>query len=195
MGRKISFDYDRALDAATLLFWKNGYAETALRDLLEAMEIGEGSFYNTLKSKKNLYLLCLQRYQEKELHARVHALASAPTAALGIRAFFGRILDRLDNPNSPSRLCMFAAMAEEEVLAEPDLRKRAEKGLDDVRTLFLARLTHDRDEGVLAPSLNPPVVAAVITTYLQGLWRMALVGYDRGGFEQQIETFLSGMGL
>src|SRR5262249_788223 len=34
MARKIAFDYDRALDKATRLFWKNGYAETGLRDLL-----------------------------------------------------------------------------------------------------------------------------------------------------------------
>jgi TetR/AcrR family transcriptional regulator, transcriptional repressor for nem operon len=195
MGRKIAFDYERALDKATSLFWKHGYAETALRDLLKVMEIGEGSFYNTLKSKKNLYLLCLQRYEEKEVHARVHALKSAPTAALGIRAFFGLALDRLDNPNIPSRLCMLAAMASKEVLAEPDLRRRAKKGLEDVRALVRERLARDRDEGVLPPSLDPSVVASIITTYLQGLWRVALVEYDRPGFEEQIDVFLSGLGL
>jgi TetR/AcrR family transcriptional repressor of nem operon len=32
-------------------------------------------------------------------------------------------------------------------------------------------------------------------TYAQGLWRMALVDFDRSSFEQQIELFLSGLGL
>ncbi|CAB3770067.1 TetR/AcrR family transcriptional regulator [Paraburkholderia humisilvae] len=195
MGRKIAFNYDRALDKATSLFWKTGYAGTGLRDLLKVMDIGEGSFYNTLKSKKNLYLMCLQRYEEKEIHARMHALASAPTAALGIRAFFLRVLDRLDHPNIPSRLCMIAAMASKEVLSEPDLRKRAKKGLEDVRALLRERLVRDRDEGILPSSLDPSIVASIITTYLQGLWRMALVEYDRPSFEQQIDVFLSGLGL
>jgi TetR/AcrR family transcriptional repressor of nem operon len=195
MGRKIAFNYDRALDKATSLFWKNGYAETGLRDLLKVMDIGEGSFYNTLKSKKNLYLMCLQRYEEKEAHARMHALASAPTAALGIRAFFARALDRLDSPTIPSRLCMLAGMASKEVLSEPDLRRRAKKGLEDVRVLVRERIARDRDEGVLPQSVDPSVVASIITTYLQGLWRMALVEYDRPCFAQQIDVFLSGLGL
>jgi TetR/AcrR family transcriptional regulator, transcriptional repressor for nem operon len=195
MGRTIAFNYDRALDKATSLFWKNGYAATGLRDLLKVMDIGEGSFYNTLKSKKNLYLMCLQRYEENEVHARMHALASAPTAALGIREFFSRALDRLDQPNIPSRLCMLAAMASKEVLSEPDLRRRAKKGLEDVRTLVRERLTRDRDEGVLPLSLDPTVVASIIITYLQGMWRVALVEYDRLSFEQQIDVFLRGLGL
>ena len=54
MGRGIEFDYDKAIARATRLFWKTGYSNTSLRDLLKVMNIGEGSFYNTVKSKKNL---------------------------------------------------------------------------------------------------------------------------------------------
>lgn len=62
MPRNIKFDYDRAIDRATQLFWERGYSNTSLRDLLKIMGIGEGSLYNTFKSKKNLYLKCLKRY-------------------------------------------------------------------------------------------------------------------------------------
>ncbi|CAM2155843.1 TetR/AcrR family transcriptional regulator, transcriptional repressor for nem operon [Pararobbsia alpina] len=195
MARTISFDYERALDRATALFWKNGYAQTALRDLLKVMEIGEGSFYNTLKSKKDLYLACLQRYDDKELRVRMEALASAPTAAEGIRAFFKLALDRLDDPNTPSRLCMMAATAAEDVLADAELRDRAEKGFEDVRSRMRERLTQDRDRGVLPESMDPVATASVITTYLQGLWRSALVAYNRAEFERQIDALLTGLGL
>src|SRR5215469_10046484 len=139
MPRKTEFDYERALDRATRLFWRNGYSETALRDLLKVMEIGEGSFYNTLKSKKQLYLRCLQRYEETEVRLRLQALRSAPTAAEGIRAFFDAVLDSLDNPNSSSRLCMLAAMVSEDVLSEPDLRERAQSDLDILQVLLSER--------------------------------------------------------
>ncbi|TGS65571.1 TetR/AcrR family transcriptional regulator [Mesorhizobium sp. M3A.F.Ca.ET.201.01.1.1] len=195
MARKIAFDYETALESATRLFWKNGYSGTALRELLKVMEIGEGSFYNTLKGKKQLYLKCLERYEDTEVHRRLEALASAPTAAEGICAFFDDVLASLDNPNSPSRLCMIAAMAAEDVLSEPDLRDRAKGGLDAVQARLCERLSQDQDKGMLPPSLNPQVAASVITTYLQGLWRMALVDYDRAKFEQQIGSFLTGLGL
>ncbi|MGF6852868.1 TetR family transcriptional regulator [Paraburkholderia sp. RAU2J] len=195
MARTIAFDYDRALERATWLFWKSGYAGTSLRDLLKIMDIGEGSFYNTLKSKKQLYLACVRRYEETEGRKRGQALMSAPTASRGIHALFGVVLDCLDNPSTPSRLCMMAAMASEEVLSEPELRKLVEDGLGSFHARLVERLSQDRDEGRLPATLDPHVTASVVVTYLQGIWRMALVDYDRPRFERQIDAFLTGLGL
>ncbi|MGF7128780.1 TetR/AcrR family transcriptional repressor of nem operon [Paraburkholderia sp. EB58] len=195
MARAIAFDYDRALERATWLFWKSGYAGTSLRDLLKIMDIGEGSFYNTLKSKKRLYLACVRRYEETEGRKRGQALMSASTASRGIHALFGMVLDCLDNPSTPSRLCMMAAMASEEVLSEPDLRKLVEDGLGSFHARLVERLSQDRDEGRLPATLDPHVTASVVVTYLQGIWRMALVDYDRPRFERQIDAFLTALGL
>jgi TetR/AcrR family transcriptional repressor of nem operon len=195
MGRTIAFDYDEALDRAMGLFWKHGYAGTALRDLLKVMGIGEGSFYNTLKSKKQLYLACVKRYEDTEGRKRQQALATAPTASEGIRALFGVVLDCLDDPETPSRLCMLAAMASEEVLFEPDLRRRVEDGLESFRASLSERLGQDRDRGLLPRARDPDTLASVVVTYLQGLWRMALVDYDRRRFERQVDAFLTALGL
>ena len=195
MAGVIAFDYERALDKAMWLFWKHGYTETSLRDLLKVMGIGEGSFYNTLKSKKRLFLECLRRYDETEVRKRSHALTSASTASLGIRALFGSILDCLDNPETPSRLCMFAAMSSEDVLSDPDLRKRVEDRMEGYQGQLVGRLSQDRDAGILPAELDPRTIASVIITYQQGLWRMALVEYDRPRFYRQIDSLLTALGL
>jgi TetR/AcrR family transcriptional regulator, transcriptional repressor for nem operon len=195
MTRTIAFDYDRALDKATRLFWRDGYAGTSLRDLLKVMRIGEGSFYNTLKSKKRLYVDCLKRYQETEGRKRGHALMSAPTASQGIRALFSVVLDCLDDPQTPSRLCMMAAMASEEVLSDADLRKLAEDNMSNFEALLAERLSQDRNAGALPADLDPRTIASIIATYAQGIWRMALVDYDRPRFERQIDVFLTALGL
>ena len=80
MARTLEFDYTTALERGTRVFWKSGYASTSLRDLLKKMRIGEGSFYNTLKSKKQLYVACVNRYAETEGRKRFDTLMSAPTA-------------------------------------------------------------------------------------------------------------------
>lgn len=195
MTRKINFDYDQALDRATALFWQRGYAETGLRDLLKAMEIGEGSFYNTLKSKKKLYLLCVDRYEEHIVQRRVDALRSAPTAAEGIRAFFTEVLNTLDDPKTSSPLCMVAAMVSDEVLSQPELAERAKNGLAKVQDAICLRLSEDQARGKLPETLDPQETAAIITTWLQGLWRMALMDYQRSVFERRIAVFLSALGL
>ena len=95
MARAISFDYERALDKATWLFWKRGYAGTSLRDLLKIMGIGEGSFYNTLKSKKRLYLACVKRYEETEGRKRAQR---ADVRAHGARGDQGDVRRRARLP-------------------------------------------------------------------------------------------------
>ncbi|AIR60439.1 TetR/AcrR family transcriptional regulator [Cedecea neteri] len=195
MTRKINFDYEQALDRATALFWQRGYAETGLRDLLKAMEIGEGSFYNTLKSKKNLYLLCVDRYEEQIVQRRMDALRSASTAAEGVRAFFTEVLNTLDDPQTSSPLCMVAAMVSDEVLSQPELAERAKNGLAKVQDAICLRLSEDKMHGTLPESFDPQETAAIITTWLQGLWRMALMDYQRPVFARRIATFLSALGL
>ncbi|HEV2698253.1 MAG TPA: TetR/AcrR family transcriptional regulator, partial [Terriglobales bacterium] len=85
MPRALEFDYDKAIDKATRVFWKKGYSGASLRDLLKAMGIGEGSFYNTLKSKKQLYLECLKHYNGTVGRRRAEALFSPSTAKEGVR--------------------------------------------------------------------------------------------------------------
>ena len=81
MARALEFDYDKAIDKATRVFWKNGYSGTSLRDLLKAIGIGEGSFYNTLKSKKQLYLECLKRYNDTVGRRRAETCPFSPSSA------------------------------------------------------------------------------------------------------------------
>src|ERR1035441_8686434 len=121
MARIREFDYEKAMERAMYLFWKTGYANTSLRDLLKAMGIGEGSFYNTFKSKKNAYLECLKHYDATVNAERVHAFASQPTAAEGVRALFRAILNCLDNPRLP-KVCLLAGAIAPDVLAEKELR-------------------------------------------------------------------------
>jgi len=192
MTGKIAFDYDQALGRATALFWRKGYVGTGLRDLLKEMGIGEGSFYNTLKSKKQLFLLCLDRYDEMVTAGRMEAMARAPSAGAGVRAFFAHMFDCLDDPAVPSRLCMIAATVTEDVLDDADLRQRATQGIKDLEAHFAACLARDVQPD---PAAGPDVLAAILTAYVQGLWRMALVDYDRRRFETQTEALLAGLGL
>jgi TetR/AcrR family transcriptional repressor of nem operon len=122
MARTLGFDYTNALDKATRLFWKTGYARTPLRDLLKSKGIGEGSFYNTLKTKQRAYLESLKYYNATVGHRRAAAFSSAATARQGVRALFRDVLDCLNDPKAPSRLCLMAASVTRQVLAETDLK-------------------------------------------------------------------------
>jgi len=195
LARTLEFDYEVALERATHVFWESGYAGTSLRDLLKQMRIGEGSFYNTLKSKKNAFLECLKHYNATVNRQREEVLLGAPTAAIGIRALFNIVLDCLDDPKTPSRICLMAGSITHEVLADPDLREYVQRQMSMFTERIAMRMAADKEAGFLPNELEPQIVAQVIVAYLQGLWRTALVSYDRPQYEKQIETLLTGLGL
>lgn len=194
MARAIEFDYDRAIEQATQLFWKSGYAKTSLRDLLKAMKIGEGSFYNTFKSKKQIYLECLKYYNNKINQRRGAALMSAPTAKLGVRAFLQVIVEDLDNSEMP-RVCLMARSISSEVFADFDLQKFIQDEMSLSMNRLAERLTSAKETGEFPPEFDSETIAQIITTYINGLFRTALISYNRRQIERQINVFLTGLGI
>jgi TetR/AcrR family transcriptional repressor of nem operon len=195
MARTLEFDYKAALERATLLFWETGYLGTSQRDLLDTMGIGGGSFHNTFKSKKNAYLECLKHYNATTSLLRGEAFFSAPTSAEGVRALFKAVLDCLDDPNTPSPICLMADSITHGVFAEAELRDYVQQRMSMFREQMTTRFRADKEAGLLPAEFEPETVVQVILTYLQGVWRMALVSYDRTRFERQNDIFLKGLGL
>ena len=194
MGRGIEFDYDKAIDKATRLFWKTGYSNTSLRDLLKVMNIGEGSFYNTVKSKKNLYLECLKHYRATVMSQRETALFSQTSAKLGVRALFKTVLDQMDDPKRPG-LCLMAGSMSRDVLDEKEIRDYIVREGVASGARFVELLRSAQEAGELPKQFKPAVVAQIIGTYIQGMSRAALISYDRQRIERQVEVLLTGLGL
>lgn len=64
-GRPREFDRDKAIDAATALFWAQGYEPTSLTQLKSCMgNISPASFYAAFGSKEALFREVVQRYLE-----------------------------------------------------------------------------------------------------------------------------------
>ncbi len=194
MGRGIEFDYDKAIARATRLFWKTGYSNTSLRDLLKVMNIGEGSFYNKIKSKKNLYLECLKHYRATVLSQREAALFSQTSAKLGVRALFKTVLDQMDDPKRPG-LCLLAGSMSRDVLDEKEIRQYIVGEGVASGGRFVALLRSAQEAGELPKELEPAVVVQIIRTYIQGMSRAALISYDRPRIEREVEVLLTGLGI
>ena len=194
MARGIAFDYDKAIANATQLFRKRGYSNTSLRALLKVMRIGEGSFYNTVKSKERLYLECLKHYNQTIGRERLIALTSAPSVKAGVRALFKTVLDQLDEPKAPN-LCLMAGSISSDVLKQRALRAYLLSEMSTFFGVFADRLRAGKASGELPADLDPDVVVQIIGAFLQGTLRTAMVAYDRPQIERQVEVLLNGLGL
>lgn len=102
MARPRKFDEQALLDAATELFWSQGYDETSVDDVSTASGVGNGSIYAAYGSKQGLFLAVFERYCDRRA-AFVEGVmdASYDSAREAARAFFDAII--VDCSTQPGR--------------------------------------------------------------------------------------------
>ena len=194
MPRKREFDLDRAVDRAMRLFWARGYSNTSLRDLLRVMQIGEGSFYNAVKGKTELYLQCLKHYNDVVIGQRLKILQRPGTIGAVVRSFFKSVLDDLDDPATP-RVCLMAGSLAGDVLAERALERYVIAEMTRFQSAFVKRFEAARRSGELPRDMDCQAAAQLLVVYLQGMFRVVRVLNTRRQIERQLDSLLRGLGI
>src|SRR6202158_6047751 len=99
-GRPRSFDFDKALDAAMQVFWRNGYEGASLSALTQAMGINRPSLYAAFGDKETLFRKALDRYDEGPA-AYVRDALKQPTARAVTQHLLRGTADLFTDPHHP----------------------------------------------------------------------------------------------
>src|SRR3954469_4764046 len=112
MGRPRLFDLDRAVSSALSVFWEHGYGATTPAELLDAMGLGKGSFYNAFESKHALFEQALRRYGDDRVASLARAFAGSGAVGQRIKGYIER-LAAPENEQALRRGCFAANTAAE----------------------------------------------------------------------------------
>ena len=115
IGRPRGFDCDAALEAATLLFWRKGFAATSMNDLCDAMGVRSPSLYAAFGSKEALYLEAVEHYVRTQGPPVWGKLAEGATARAGIENLLIAATEILPKSRATPAGCMamLAAVGDE----------------------------------------------------------------------------------
>lgn len=155
MARPRSFDRDVALACALEAFWQQGYDQTSISDLTEAMGINPPSLYAAFGDKQRLFDEVVERYQSDPTSFISVALAE-PTARRAIGRLLHDAADQYTRPDQP-RGCM--------VLSEPKL---ADHRAESLRSLT-ARIQRGVDEGDLPATTDSAALGRYLASVLTGM--------------------------
>jgi TetR/AcrR family transcriptional regulator, transcriptional repressor for nem operon len=99
MARPREFDPDEVVDRSMREFWRKGYSETSVHDLVEATGVRPGSLYGAFRGgKRELFERSLERYSQLIVPEKLGAL-EAPGASLAeLRAYFDGLVEDLLTP-------------------------------------------------------------------------------------------------
>lgn len=159
MRRAPPYDRDKALDAATELFWRKGYHATSLKDLEAALGMKPGSIYAAFKSKEALFLACLDRYARRSREA-LRAQLGRGGSMLAALADHLRTHARQNPGGAEARACMIVKTMLEATPDESRLAAGARAHFEQMRAEFAAAFERARAMGELAPDADPALLAA-----------------------------------
>lgn len=187
MPRTKEFEPGEALDAAMQLFWRNGYAATSIRDLLDGMGIGYGSLYNTFGDKHALFLACLDRFRELRTSWIDEVLEDSGLS--GIEEVFRRTVDGLVG-FEPRRGCLLANTAVELGPHDAEVAAKISRYVRHTEAVFERAVIRAQEAGEIPADRDPRALARFLVNALHGLRVLARVGTDRAVLEDVVRVAL-----
>ncbi len=180
MVRVKAFDPDQALDAAMRMFWQRGFEATSMRDLLDGMSIGRGSFYDTFGDKRTIFLACLDRF-EKIRTSWINETLESPGLE-GIEEVFRRTIEGLVE-FEPRRGCLLANTAVELAPHDPEVAARISSYIQRTEAAFEGALIRARAAGEIPPHSDTTALARFLVNNLHGMRVLARAGAERASLE------------
>ena len=157
----------RIVERAAPVFNQRGYAGASMRDLVAATGLEKGGLYNHFGSKEALAVASFDHSVAVQRDRLAHARASATNAADQLVAIIAAFGVWASDPAVPGG-CPIMNTAIETDDGHPELRDRARQSMTLWHRL-IGRIVKDGiAAGTLAADTDPYVLAALLTSSLEG---------------------------
>ncbi len=174
MARPREFQVDEVLLKATAVFWRRGYAATAMSDLYEATGLKPGSLYAAFKDKEELFRRCFDAYA-------AFFRRTLPTDRSGVAAIEAwlALQARLAAEDPERKGCLIVnTLAEREVHSEAT-RALASGRLQEIRDFFVRHLSLAVSRGELPEAFETEAAADALVGAVIGIMALGRAGADR----------------
>lgn len=150
------------------LFWKKGFYDTSIQDLIDYLGISNASIYNTFGGKQQLFDQALKLYREINYQGLKNFLATQGDTRVGIRSVFEKIIDD-DSKDLDCKGCFIANTTVELIPQNQDLLNFIDHYQKDVVNIFYDFLQKGVDSGQLSPTKDLKTLANFLYTFMMGL--------------------------
>ncbi|MGG5888995.1 TetR/AcrR family transcriptional regulator [Falsiroseomonas sp. HC035] len=187
MPRPREFDEDGVLEAAMQRFWRHGYAATSVRDLGQAMGIGQASFYNAFGDKRRLFARCLDRYLDMGMRTRIARLEAELTPRQAIETMLQEIVAR----SLRDRLgCLLVNSALELAPHDRDVGQVVTARLAELEGFFRRAAQAGQRAGSINAARDPADLARLLVALVMGLRVLSRGRPDRALLEGAVRQGL-----
>ncbi|WP_420113941.1 TetR/AcrR family transcriptional regulator [Pseudactinotalea sp.] len=190
MPRPRSLDTDTAVGACVEQFWDSTYASTSTDELCESTGLSRSSLYNAFGSKRDLYLLALERYSNDRAAERAELTEAAGSGADALRGFMRAVLDtQWQDPDR--RACLGINGCIETGPHDGEITRALERGAVDFHETIAALVARGQLDGSIDDRRTASELAWLIHTMLDGLQVRGRVHPDRADIDRCLATVMA----
>ena len=160
-------DIADALDAAKEVFWRRGYDDASIEDVVKATGFNRYAIYSAFGGKLELFLAALDAYYHEGRDKFLKSLEAADAAPLdAIEEMLHWAVNEMAMRGSGCLICNIATEVgrHEEVVAE-----RIASYLEEMNAAMAAALAMAQERGELNPALTPEAGASLLISVKLGL--------------------------
>lgn len=189
-GRPKEFDVDHALEAATQQFWAAGYGATTLQDLLKAMSLSKSSLYQTFGKKYDLFIRCLEHYQQSMTDQLKAQLANSITS----KQFFSDFLEDVISEvtiRGTRKGCLLVNTANELCQRDAGVAEAVSNGTSNLAKVFYQAIEMGKTNKEITTALSTESLVDYILTSVSGLRSMIKAGAEESTLNPVINIIMS----
>lgn len=131
-GRPREFDEDAVLEAASQVFWTNGFNTTSLDQLADAMNMNRPSIYRAFGDKEALYRRVLSWFSQHMKSATQQTLFSHEDISVALEQFFKSALFYISGNQAKGCLALSTTVCAS--VNHPDIRQDLLNTIKDIDT-------------------------------------------------------------
>lgn len=170
-GRPRGFDTDKALEAATCVFWTEGYASASVDHLCRAMQMPRASLYQTFGDKEQLFLAAIKHYAETRITPLAVALGPYATLQEDLERFFTSVV-ALSTQDATMPGCLISCVLADTAGASPLFRAELDRRFATMEGWISDRLQREPE----TPQTTADVMAVVVASTARGITLRARSG-------------------
>lgn len=190
LGRPLSFDRDKALNAALLQFWRTGYETTSVSDLTHAMGITAPSLYTAFGDKESLFLECLAKYANPGPKTSPELIAEARSARQAAQELLEASARWFTQKEAPAG-CLIASAASSGSVNSQKVRAALKNVRNANQKALQKRAERDIREGLLPKTANAQTLASMTMALVQGMSTLARDGAGQKALLDLVRTAMT----
>jgi len=193
MARSREFEPEEALDKAMHAFWRKGYFDTSIRDLIEATGVNYYGLYDAFDSKHGLFLAALDHYRKTVTAEIVEILRQPGPIQKSLNDTLEGVLKLMKTADGRVG-CLMCNTAVELTSHDTDAAEKVRNHAKLLQSSFRARLSEAQSSGEISKTSNAKALAEFLTTAVYTIGLLVRSGHDDAYVRRHIKSVLSIVG-